>query len=246
MRRPRNVLHRAHALDDVARAPPRCTAAAAGHACCGRRHRSSTGGRRSTRLDARGERLHLAQVLPIQRRRCADRQRYAVHHHRVALTDAHQVVAAACRRGPGSSRSAPRTSRPAGRRPGSLRSDRPAVPRPNPRAGYVSTADGKRRAGLSVHPARESIRTYGLGLRSVALRLGHLHESLALAGILTLAGVVGALAGRLALAGVHSFDTSLSHHLALAVVTATVENMTAAAAARATLESLLGFIRQSP
>src|ERR1700736_3707537 len=49
----------------------------------------------------------------------------------------------------------------------------------------------------------------GLGLGSVALRLGHFHEALALAGVLTLAGVVGALAGRLALAGVHAFTLDL-------------------------------------
>src|SRR3569833_4178344 len=45
----------------------------------------------------------------------------------------------------------------------------------------------------------------GLGLRRVALGLGHFQEALALARVLALAGVVGALAGGLALAGVDPF-----------------------------------------
>src|SRR5215469_13907981 len=50
----------------------------------------------------------------------------------------------------------------------------------------------------------------GLGLRGVAIRLGHLQIPLALAGVLTLAGVVGALAGRASLAGVHAFAFHLA------------------------------------
>jgi hypothetical protein len=49
----------------------------------------------------------------------------------------------------------------------------------------------------------------GLGPGSVALRLGHFREALALAGVLTLAGVVGGLAGRMALAGIHAFALDL-------------------------------------
>ena len=43
---PRKSCTCAHALDDVARAPPRCTASARGRACSCRPRRSSTGGRR--------------------------------------------------------------------------------------------------------------------------------------------------------------------------------------------------------
>src|SRR5579863_5593574 len=42
----------------------------------------------------------------------------------------------------------------------------------------------------------------GFGLGRVAVGLGHLEEALALAGVLSLAGVVGALTRRLTLAGV--------------------------------------------
>src|SRR3569833_2682675 len=45
----------------------------------------------------------------------------------------------------------------------------------------------------------------GLGLRRVALGLGHFQEALALARVLALAVVIGALAGGLALAGVDPF-----------------------------------------
>src|SRR6185437_13290369 len=43
-----------------------------------------------------------------------------------------------------------------------------------------------------------------LALGVVALGLGHFLEALALAGVHTLAGIVGGLAGRLAFAGIHS------------------------------------------
>src|SRR5690348_15555107 len=48
------------------------------------------------------------------------------------------------------------------------------------------------------------------GLRSVALRLCHLRPSLALAGVLTLAGIVGTLAGRVSLAGIDTFTLHLA------------------------------------
>ncbi len=44
------------------------------------------------RLDACGERLHLAQVVAVERIGAADRHRDAVHHQRVALAHAHQVA----------------------------------------------------------------------------------------------------------------------------------------------------------
>src|SRR5690349_24842343 len=47
-------------------------------------------------------------------------------------------------------------------------------------------------------------------LRSIALRLRHLHPPLALAGVLTLAGIVGALAGRVSLAGIDTFTLHLA------------------------------------
>src|SRR5262249_3585410 len=44
------------------------------------------------RLDACGERLHLAQVLEVKRRGAADRERHAVHRQRIALAKAREVV----------------------------------------------------------------------------------------------------------------------------------------------------------
>jgi len=62
-------------------------------------------------------------------------------------------------------------------------------------------------------PARQAVNRSGLlsrlGLGRIALRLGHLQESLPLAGVLALAGVIGALAGGLALTGVHPFALDL-------------------------------------
>src|SRR5215469_12842342 len=56
---------------------------------------------------------------------------------------------------------------------------------------------------VRTHPAREpSAASLHFRLRSVTLRLRHLDEPLALAGVLTLAGVVGAFAGGVSLAGV--------------------------------------------
>src|SRR5580704_1033549 len=58
------------------------------------------------------------------------------------------------------------------------------------------------------------VRAYSLtslGLGSVAIRLTHLQIALALAGVLTLAGIVGTLAGGVSLAGVHP----LALHLGL-------------------------------
>ena len=44
------------------------------------------------RLHARGQRRDLPEVLAIEGRAAADRERHAVHRHRVALADTHQVV----------------------------------------------------------------------------------------------------------------------------------------------------------
>src|SRR4029077_21126552 len=58
----------------------------------------------------------------------------------------------------------------------------------------------EKRAGA--WPARNDLLGFGLG--GVAIRLAHLHKSLALAGILALARVVGALTRRVSLAGIHT------------------------------------------
>src|SRR4051812_23819525 len=49
-----------------------------------------------------------------------------------------------------------------------------------------------------------------LRMRSVALGPGELEETRTLAGVQSLAGVLGALAGRLALAGIHAFALHLA------------------------------------
>src|SRR5690349_919637 len=61
----------------------------------------------------------------------------------------------------------------------------------------------------ALRTARESFLLAGLCLRCVALGLGHLHEALTLAGVLALASVVRALAGRLTLTGVHPLTLDL-------------------------------------
>ena len=64
---------------------------------------------------------------------------------------------------------------------------------PGPRTGRA-VGGVLRSAALALH----------LGFRVLALGFGHFQEALALAGVLALAGIVGALAGRLTLAGVHA------------------------------------------
>src|SRR4029077_13243754 len=54
-----------------------------------------------------------------------------------------------------------------------------------------------------------ALRCLHLGLRVVTFLAGHLEEPLALAGVLTLAGIVGTLAGRLSLAGIHTCAMNL-------------------------------------
>jgi len=87
-----------------------------------------------------------------------------------------------------------------------------------------------------------------LGLLRLAFAASHSALSFpgtpCLAGVLALAGVVGLLHASV-LAGI---DTLALHFpsAALAVLTGTAENITAAAAARATLDRILEFILRSP
>src|SRR5579863_8437191 len=77
-----------------------------------------------------------------------------------------------------------------------------------PREARLRCEGPARRLRAGARQGRQSLlaleKLMGLLLSVLALLLRHFQEALALAGVLSLAGIIGALAGRLTLASIHA------------------------------------------